>query len=327
MQVVGISTMEMSPESISISVNEEFLVSITVSPDVEIDTIASDLITYNQTIIECLSIEKGNIMEPLLWIGGTINNNNGTIEEICMATDDPFNGSGTYLILTFKGKKTGNTVISSVEQGLARAGDPVDLDVLNECYVTVTPSEDEEDDDDGGDGGGTGGGGGGYMPPPENDDSQNQGNQENESTNSTNEMNDTEDNSTSNDNSTATPDNSTSENDNSEDNTEETNDENKQDEEYIPNEEENDDADEKSLKILGKSRHRDKTDFEIFIINLQNFIFGIWGLLLSIVSIIILSILLIRKRNERYYGMQKSVEPIVEEEETDDDFDDIFNLD
>ena len=135
------TNLELEPSTLDISSKEKtFNISLIVSPDVEIDTVATDLITWDKDIIECVSISKGDLFEDdLIWIPGTITKN-GTIEMMAWGSQIPTNAKGTFVELEFRAVGRGETdiVVDSDNYGVARIGEPIERDIINNCHIVST---------------------------------------------------------------------------------------------------------------------------------------------------------------------------------------------
>lgn len=120
-----------------IEIGEIINLTIIVTPDREIDTVAIDSLTWNKDILELVSIKRENLFEnTLIWINGTIDNDEGNLTRLCWGCNIPTSTKGKYITLTFKGKANGKSDISLNKIGVARAGEDIPLDIYN-CSITV----------------------------------------------------------------------------------------------------------------------------------------------------------------------------------------------
>lgn len=132
------TTVEMIPNHVELEQGTQFIININVTPTQDVDTIASDLITWNPEILECIKVEQGSIFENyLVWIPGEIDNINGNLTGVCGASNIITDEPGKWIVLTFKGKSAGKTDITIEHLGIARngtdllktIGDPVNVKI------------------------------------------------------------------------------------------------------------------------------------------------------------------------------------------------------
>ena len=137
--VVSATDIFFMPHELSVEANELFNVTIWVSPTETIDTVATDLLTWNPAVLECISIEHGDLFtETTIWIPGTIDNEKGQILNMVWASSTPANNSGVYVTMCFKAKQATTTLVIVKEQcGVARIGTPLSFDIKNACVVNV----------------------------------------------------------------------------------------------------------------------------------------------------------------------------------------------
>jgi hypothetical protein len=146
------ATLELTPPTINQKVGDQFIVIFYVNQNQDADTIASDLITWDPSILSLAKIEHGDIFENwIVWLKGNIDNVNGRATGIAGASDVPANTSGQWIILTFVAIGSGTTEITANHFGVARAGNDLDKKILNTCTVTIigdVPSQPPVDADD-----------------------------------------------------------------------------------------------------------------------------------------------------------------------------------
>jgi hypothetical protein len=133
------TTIEIQPSTLSVDPNDTFTITFYVIPGETIDTVATDLITWNPSILECIKIERGNLFEtPTIWIKGTIQE--GKITNLCWASNVNTISPGIFVNITFKAKSSGITtiIINPEKYGVALEGTPLDRIILNDCEITVT---------------------------------------------------------------------------------------------------------------------------------------------------------------------------------------------
>lgn len=133
------------PSTLIINADEQKSINIEIIPDTTIDTIATDYIFWDAKIVDCVKIEQGDFFnDSTIWIPGTIDNSKGEIRNMVWASRFPANVSGTFVTLTFRGKKDGiaKITINETETGIARAGVDIAKTVQGICTVTVTGNPD-----------------------------------------------------------------------------------------------------------------------------------------------------------------------------------------
>ena len=133
------TTIEMHPPEITVDSGQTFNVSLFVTANQVVNTVATDLITWDKNVLECLSVRQGGLFpDTVIWIQGTINNENGTIKSMVWGSQLTTNSSGTFAILTFKAKSgTTDIVIDPENYGVANDGIALNRSILNACTVTV----------------------------------------------------------------------------------------------------------------------------------------------------------------------------------------------
>jgi hypothetical protein len=133
--------MTMTPQSVDVGDTESFTVSINVYPTELIDAVATDLITFDPSIIACSNISFGNFFtDGTIQIDGTIDNINGTITYMCWGAINETNENGTFVNITFDALAQGQTyiIINESEAGAAYAGNHVPMNITNNVTVNVT---------------------------------------------------------------------------------------------------------------------------------------------------------------------------------------------
>jgi hypothetical protein len=131
----------MKPEEAYVLEFREFNISIEVEPMELIDAVATDLITFDPSIVECKSIEWGDLFEDTtVQIKGTIDNTNGTIKLMAWGSTIRTDQPGIFVNITFKAISVGETniVIDETKAGISRGGYGVTHKVLNNILVNVT---------------------------------------------------------------------------------------------------------------------------------------------------------------------------------------------
>jgi len=133
------------PSTFTIDADETKSVNIEIVTDATIDTIATDYIHWDAKIMDCIGIQQGDFFnDSTIWIKGTIDNSKGEIRNMVWASRFPANASGTFVTLTFRGKKDGivKITINETETGIARGGVDIAKTVQGICTVTVTGNPD-----------------------------------------------------------------------------------------------------------------------------------------------------------------------------------------
>jgi len=132
------TTLQITPPSKVIQIGETFNITINVTPGQDIDTVAIDLLRWNAGIIDCISVQKGNLfVNPLIWMSGKINNTAGKLQYLVMASNVPTKEEKQFCTITFKAKTEGISTISILESGVARNGTALAKKILNSCQLTV----------------------------------------------------------------------------------------------------------------------------------------------------------------------------------------------
>ncbi len=132
------TTAQFIPSSTILMKNDTFTVTIKVSPGQEIDTVAIDLLTWNPTVLECLYIQQGNLfLNPLVWLGGRINNTAGQLTLMVISSPNSTNNPGNFCSITFKARASGISTIAIELLGIARNGTDLPKHILNSCQITV----------------------------------------------------------------------------------------------------------------------------------------------------------------------------------------------
>jgi hypothetical protein len=135
------TTMQISPSSKVLEVGETFNLTITVKPGQEVDTVAIDLLKWNAGVIDCISVQKGDIFDnPVIWMSGKINNTAGKLQYMVMASNVPTTLEKQFCTIRFQAKRGGITTVSIQESGVARNGGALPKDILNSCQITVNPT-------------------------------------------------------------------------------------------------------------------------------------------------------------------------------------------
>jgi len=131
----------MTPENIFVSDKGTFNISINIDPIELIDAAATDLITFDPTIIECISIEWGDFFEDkTIQIKGKINNTEGTIKLMCWGSTIRTDQLGIFVNITFNALSEGETniVIDESNAGLSRGGVRLPMSIKNDVVVNIT---------------------------------------------------------------------------------------------------------------------------------------------------------------------------------------------
>jgi len=153
--------LEFSPDELQLDENETFTVTFLITPDGNIDTVASDMITWDPGVLKLTKVEHGDLFNPwLVWINGTIDNTRGEVEGIVGASNNETNKSGIWIILTFKSIGEGETDINVEHLGVALGGFDVDREMEDFCHIKVGEGSPDPPSPPPG-----GGGGGGSTPP------------------------------------------------------------------------------------------------------------------------------------------------------------------
>jgi hypothetical protein len=136
--VSAITTLELLPHDIVVDTGQTFDIELYLTPGEEIDTVATDLITWDAGIIDCISIKQGELFNnSLVWIEGTIDNSTGKITNMVWGSQYPTSNPENYIILTFKSKKDGyaNITVDSQHFGIARIGIDIECEIINNVVV------------------------------------------------------------------------------------------------------------------------------------------------------------------------------------------------
>jgi len=110
--------------------NETINLSILVTPETgqNIDTVATDLITFPAGILECTNLAWGDLFSATTFrILGTIDNNAGTITNMVWGSSVPTQNPGYFVNMTFKviNPGVGSIIIDTDEAGVAYAASPL----------------------------------------------------------------------------------------------------------------------------------------------------------------------------------------------------------
>jgi len=132
------TTLQIQPASKVLEIGETFNITISILPDQPVDTVAVDLLEWSAGVIDCISVQKGNMFpSPLIWMSGKINNTAGRLQYLVMASNEPTSQENSLCTITFQAKNEGISAISIVESGIARNGTPLPKTILNSCQLTV----------------------------------------------------------------------------------------------------------------------------------------------------------------------------------------------
>ena len=127
-----------TPSTKVLTVGETFTVSLIVTPDQEVDTVAVDLLTWNNNVLECIDIEKGNFFtNPLIWMPGNIHNDAGELKLMLMAASTSTEIPNILCNITFRAKNPGSSTIEIELLGIARNGIDLPKEILNSCQIIV----------------------------------------------------------------------------------------------------------------------------------------------------------------------------------------------
>ncbi len=134
------TVIELDPSTENVNAGDSFDVEILVTPDSIIDTVATDLITWNPENIHCKGISVGNLFDnQTIWIKGTIDNENGQIRNMIWGSNEPTDDKGIFCTMSFLALKGDTTIeISEDESGVARKGTEKEKTISNECTVAVS---------------------------------------------------------------------------------------------------------------------------------------------------------------------------------------------
>ena len=133
-------TINLNPSEKNADNGDLFAVVLYVTVVGEADTVAVDLITWDADVLECTNIVKGDLFsDVIIWLRGTIQD--GSVTGSVMASNIPISDkSGIYSTLSFRVKNAGDTTITLHDFGVARAGEPLDVNILGGCHVIVLSS-------------------------------------------------------------------------------------------------------------------------------------------------------------------------------------------
>jgi hypothetical protein len=136
------ATIQSDPSVTTVEVGDTFTVSYLVTVTEDTDTVAVDLLTWDKNVIGCIDVQQGDLFpSPLIWLSGVIQNSNGTLKNTVVASNVPVTDKiATYMIVTFRAKAAGSTMIQISGFGVARGGNALQRQILNNCTVTVSSS-------------------------------------------------------------------------------------------------------------------------------------------------------------------------------------------
>jgi hypothetical protein len=119
----------------AVSIGEQFEVSVIVTPDENIDTVAVDKMSWDSYALEYLSIAKGDLFTcSLIWVEGQAEK--GNYVGLCWACGTPTNKQGILATLTFKALTNGTSMVSLNKVGIAHAGVPI-FSFTRNCSIMV----------------------------------------------------------------------------------------------------------------------------------------------------------------------------------------------
>lgn len=119
----------------NISIGEQFEVQVIVKPDIDIDTVAIDKMSWDSDVLEFLGMTQGNLFScSLVWIKGSANG--GNYAGMCWACGTPTSTQGILATFTFEALTNGTSAISLDEVGIVRAGEPIHP-VIRNCSIAV----------------------------------------------------------------------------------------------------------------------------------------------------------------------------------------------
>ena len=143
--VLADTELKVVPSSLTVEKGKTFVLTFKVQTNETIDTIASDLITWDSNIIKLLNVEKGNIFTSwLVWINGTIDNVNGTLKGVVAGSDVSTTTSNDWIILKFKALKEGTTHVSIEHFATAFGGVNVNATIKNPM-ITIWVDDDGDE--------------------------------------------------------------------------------------------------------------------------------------------------------------------------------------
>lgn len=132
------TTVRITPTSKVLVVGETFNITLTVTPDQDVDTVGIDLLTWNKDVLDCISVQQGNLFpESLVWLGGKINNTAGKLEWMVVASNMPIHTENILCNITFRVKAPGISTIAIDQFAVARNGSSIPNHALNNCQITI----------------------------------------------------------------------------------------------------------------------------------------------------------------------------------------------
>lgn len=133
-----LNTIEVFPSSFVVETGEEFIVGFRLSLITEVGAAAIDKLTWNPDVIECIGTSPGDMFPTwVIYMSGNINNTEGILKYLVIASTTPANGTGILFNVTFRAKQPGTTTIDIIEFGIAHAGFMIPHKILNHGVVTV----------------------------------------------------------------------------------------------------------------------------------------------------------------------------------------------
>ena len=119
----------------SVSIGEQFEVSVIVKPEGYIDTVAIDKMSWDSDVLEFLGMSQGTLFNcSLVWMEG--NAGKGNYVGLCWACGTPTNKQGILATFTFKALMDGASEISLGGVGIACAGTTISPITYN-CSIAV----------------------------------------------------------------------------------------------------------------------------------------------------------------------------------------------
>lgn len=98
--------------SYTVHTGDTFEVSIIVEPNNEINTFATNLVNYSQSLVNCTDVRQQNLFTySTAWLNGTIDNDSGTISGIVWGSNVSTTANGTFVTLVFEAMAEGTAYI------------------------------------------------------------------------------------------------------------------------------------------------------------------------------------------------------------------------
>ena len=98
--------------SYTVHTGDTFEVNIIVEPNNEINTFATNLVNYSQSLVNCTDVRQQTLFTySTAWLNGTIDNDSGTISGIVWGSNVSTTANGTFVTLVFEAMAEGTAYI------------------------------------------------------------------------------------------------------------------------------------------------------------------------------------------------------------------------